>query len=199
MRVWMALALVASLGACQTLDQGSQSPTVASSANTAILTPPPRQAVAFKATRTAQDMDRDAQIRAQVAAKISQLAPRAFRAVIVDVWNGRVLLTGAVPKPEQRRHAEQTARAQAGVVDVLNNLVLAEDKALDIFTADPAREELVRRHLGIDGRTNATARVVNGVAYLLGSAPSREAALQLKADVLDVDGIKWAVSELQLP
>ena len=50
--------------------------------------------------------------------------------------------------------------------------------------------------LGIVGGT--TIRVINGVAFLLGGAPSAEAVAAMKADAGTVPGIKWVVSALKI-
>jgi hyperosmotically inducible protein len=147
--------------------------------------------------RSAGQAVQDDTIKAQVARRIAELDRRAYRSVTVESWGGRVLLMGAVIKPEQRRKAEQTARAQEGVVEVLNELVLAEDRALDVFAADPARETALRQALGVRGSSGPIARVVNGVAFLLGAAPTPEAAAAMKADATEVEGVKWVVSHLK--
>ncbi len=169
------LALLA-LAACQTTE----------SAGPVTVAPP--------IERSASQALQDDAIKAQVSRRIAELDRRAYRAVTVESWSGRVLLMGAVIKPEQRRKAEQVARAQDGVTEVLNELVLAEDRALDAFAADPARDDALRRALGVEGQTGVTARVVNGVAFLLGAAASPEA---MKADASEAAGIKWVVSHLR--
>ncbi|MCR6629659.1 MAG: BON domain-containing protein [Magnetospirillum sp.] len=192
MRRFAALALVALLAACQT----AQSPRPeAGGATPAALTVPAAQDI----ERSRGEAGRDEAIKAAVTRRVGELDRRATRAVTVEVWRGRVLLMGAVIKPEQRRKAEQAAAATEGVTTVLNELVLAEDKALDVFAADPAREDAVRRTLGIDSGTGTVVRVINGVAFLLGGAPSTEAAAAMKADATEVEGIKWVVSHLSAP
>jgi osmotically-inducible protein OsmY len=149
--------------------------------------------------RSRTESNRDDALKAVIHRRLSELDRRALRAVTVEVWQGRALLLGAVPKPEQRRKAEQVARAVEGVTEVVNELVLAEDKALDNFAPDPAREEAVRRALGIEGKAGITVRVVNGVAFLMGAASSPAQAEAMKADALDVDGVKWAVGCFKTP
>lgn len=147
--------------------------------------------------RTRNESNRDDIFKSMVGRRIAELDRRAYRAVTVEVWGGRVLLMGAVTKPEQRRKAEQTAHTVEGVGEVLNELVLAEDRALDAFTADFAREAVLRQSLGIEGRAGTVVRVINGVAFLLGAVPSPEAAAAMKADASEAEGIKWVVSHLK--
>lgn len=195
MRRAAALVLVVLLAACQTVEPPSR-PVVADAAPAAAA--PAAQAFTGLERSRAQS-NRDDALKAVVARRIAELDRRAYRAVTVEVWGGRALLMGAVIKPEQRRKAEQVAAAVEGVAAIHNELVLAEDKALDVFAADPAREDEVRRHLGIEGRAGTTVRVINGVAFLLGAAPSADAAAAMKADAVEVAGVKWVVALLRAP
>ncbi|MEW5728237.1 MAG: BON domain-containing protein [Pseudomonadota bacterium] len=149
--------------------------------------------------RSRIDANRDDALKAVIERRLHEIDRHAMRAVTVEVWQGRALLMGAVAKPEQRRKAEAAARAVSGVAEVVNELVLAEDRALDLFAPDPAREGAVRTALGLEGKAGITVRVVNGVAFLLGAAASRDQAEAMKADALDVEGIKWAVAVLTAP
>lgn len=195
MRRAAALVLVTLLAACQTAETPSRP--VASGASPAAAAP---AAQAFAGLdRPRSQSNKDDALKAQIVRRLAELDRRATRAVTVEVWGGRALLMGAVIKPEQRRKAEQLAAGLDGIAEVHNELVLAEDKALDVFAADPAREDEVRRALGIDGRAGTTVRVINGVAFLLGAAPSREAAAAMKADASEVAGIKWVVAHLKTP
>lgn len=191
MRRLAALVLVLALAACQT-DETPRPVAVAASVPAAALPAPGIE-------RSRAEANRDDALKALVSRRIGELDRRALRAVTVEVWRGRALLMGAVIKPEQRRKAAQVAAATDGITEVLNELVLAEDRALDLFTADPAREEAVRRALGIEGRAGTTVRVINGVAFLLGAAANSQAATAMKADAIEVDGIKWVVSHVAAP
>jgi hyperosmotically inducible protein len=142
--------------------------------------------------------NRDDVLKNVVARKIAETDRAAFRAVTIEVWGGHAVLMGAVVKPEQRRRAEQAARSVEGVGSVANELALAELPALDFFRPDFAREDAVRRHLGLEGKAGLIVRVVNGVAYLIGGG-SPEAAAQLKADAGEVEGIKWVVPHIVQP
>lgn len=193
MRRSAALVLVTLLAACQTAETPSR-PTVAAEPAAAKVAPP----VFAGLERPRAQSNKDDILKSIVTRKIHALDARAYRAVTVEVWGGRALLMGAVIKPEQRRKAEQVAATMDGVAAVHNELVLAEDKALDVFAADPEREEQVRAALGIEGRAGTTVRVINGVAFLLGAVPSPEAATAMKDDAGEVPGIKWVVSALSV-
>lgn len=185
-RLAAALLLCAMAAACQA---------TAPSAGGAILprgagTPPPSFA-----DHPPQDADDDARLRAQVLEKLEQMNRTAYRGVSVSVWNGCVLLMGAVPRPDQRRHAERAAAAVPGTVRVLNELILAEDRALDLFVPDGGRETLLRRQLNLP-EDRMAVRVVNGVAFLLGDLDNSAEIDAMTADVGEVEGIKWVVAHL---
>lgn len=194
MRRAAALVLVILLAACQTAEPPS--PPVVSGATPAAA--PAAQAF-VGLDRPRNQANKDDVLKSQIGRRLAELDRRAYRAVTVEVWGGRALLMGAVAKPEQRRKAEQVAAGTDGIAEVHNDLVLAEDKALDVFAADSAREDEVRRALGIEGRAGTTVRVINGVAFLLGAAPSRDAAAAMKADATEVAGVKWVVEHLTTP
>jgi osmotically-inducible protein OsmY len=189
-RLACALLMLA-LAACQGAESPRPTTTAPTSAIGAAVPPSPGL------ERSRNEANKDDALKALLTRRLAELDRRSYRGVTVEVWGGRALLMGAVSKPEQRRKAEQVAAATDGIGEVLNELVLAEDKALDAFTPDPAREETVRRALGIEGRAGTVVRVVNGVAFLLGAAPDADSAATMKADAGMVEGIKWVVSHLK--
>ena len=195
MRRLAVLVLVTALAACQTAETPAR-PEVAAPAAAAPSRPAAQAFTGLERPRS--QAIRDDILKSQLSRRIAELDRAAYRAVTIEVWGGRALLMGAVIKPAQRRKAEQVAAALDGIAEVHNELVLAEDKALDVFAADPAREEAVRQALGVQGRNGTIVRVVNGVAFLLGAAPGAEAAAAMKADAGEVPGIKWVVSAIKV-
>lgn len=189
-RAVVLISACLALVACQTTGETAShaAPTVSGTA--------PSHAPVATIERSRQDANRDDVIQSLAQRKIRGLDASAFRAVTVEVWNGTVLLMGAVIKPEQRRRAEQAAAGVQGVNTVLNELVLAEDRALDLFIPDHAMEDKVRQSLGIEGKSGLTIRVLNNVAFLLGGVADKAQARTLKEDAGEVDGIKWVVAHL---
>lgn len=139
----------------------------------------------------------DARLAAQIETRLRDLDGRAYRGVSVLVWNGRVVLAGAVAKPMQRRRAEQVATTTPGIGGVANDLIMAEDRALEMFLPDTPREQAIRAHLGLTGTDAAIVRVVNGVAFLVGGSTGTDQAEALREDAGEVDGVKWVVAHLE--
>lgn len=178
---------------CGALLAGCQTTQTALPAAPAAVSPPPSAL-----DRSRNDANRDDVLKSVVSRRIAELDSRAYRAVTVESWQGRILLMGAVVKPEQRRKAEALAALQGGVTAVINELIVAEEKSLDQFIPDPAREQAVRLRLGVEGRAGTIVRVVNGAAYLLGGVAQPADAQALKDAAQDVDGIKWVVAHFQV-
>lgn len=137
----------------------------------------------------------DEALAATVRAQLAATDRDSFQGVSVLAWNGTALLTGAVIRPEQRRRAEQTARAVPGIAEVHNELQLAEKAVLDSFAPDTGREAAILAQISThpDLSGSFTLRLVHGIAYLLGSAPTRAAAENAADLIREIDGVKWVV------
>jgi len=189
-RIAALMMAAIALAACQTTGDSTSapSPQVANAA--------PAHALVSTQERSRQDANRDDVIQSLALRKVRALDVSAYRAVTIEVWNGTALVMGAVIKPEQRRRAEQNVAAIQGVNKVLNELVLAEDRALDLFIHNKAMENKVRQALGVEGKSALTIRVLNNVAFLLGGVADKAQAQALKEDAGEVEGIKWVVAHL---
>ena len=137
---------------------------------------------------------RDESLSTTILKALNQSDSTAFRAVSATVLGNRVMLTGAVVKPEHRRRAEHIAAAVDGVAVVENNLLLAEVGAFHLFTPDTVRERDLTAQLAAAGdvaTANYSLRMVNGAVYLLGNARSPAELERIKALLIDQDGVKW--------
>jgi len=137
----------------------------------------------------------DEVLAAAVRGKLAESDRDSFSGVSVLAWNGTVLLTGATIRPEQRRRAEQATRAVPGVSDVHNELQLAEKAVLGGFTPDTGREAAILSQISTHPTLTGsfTLRIVHGVAYLLGTAPTRAEAENAADLIRDVPDVKWVV------
>jgi hyperosmotically inducible periplasmic protein len=186
----VALAALALAGCAPS---ATVSPTGQPAATTAAAAPAAERVVRPRAER-----NRDDAVGKQVSGRLGQADKAAFRGVSVLVWDKAVLLTGAVAKPEQRRRAEQLAKVPEEVAVVFDEIVLADDPDSATFVPDRAREQ--RIYAGLLGQDDIggayEVRVVNGVAYLLGTTRSAEDAARALAFVRDAEGVKWVVSHV---
>ncbi|MBI3444794.1 MAG: BON domain-containing protein [Magnetospirillum sp.] len=185
---------ILSLGLLQ-LAACAQPPNSASTPQSQLSTDSQGRVVRLRADRNIDDS-----VGQAVHALLMSTDRDAFRGVSVRVWDGALLLTGAVAKPDQRRRAEQLAKSVDGVATIFDELVLVENPGLTIYVPDTHREQKIYAGLlGQDGLAGAyTVRVVNGVAYLLGSSNSADDVVKAAAFTRDYDGIKWVVEHVSV-
>jgi osmotically-inducible protein OsmY len=158
------------------------------------------QAPAPVPTRSRSEMNRDDGVARVVMRRLAETDRDAFRAVTAEVWNGRALLIGAVAKPDLRRRAAGVAKGVDGVAEVIDELVLAEPKAFAAFAPVAQTENDLRGRILSDDAVKGfyAVRVVNGVAYLLGAAPSAAEVDRVKAIAMDNPSVKWVVSHVSV-
>lgn len=124
----------------------------------------------------------------------------AYKGVSVRAWDGGVLLTGAVSKPEQRRRAAEIVRTVEGVTQVSDDLVLTENPAHPMYLPDTGLEQRIYAALlGNDAVMGAyVVRVVNGVAFLQGTTRTKADADKAAELVRGFDGVKWVVDRISV-
>ncbi|CAA7622819.1 BON domain-containing protein [Magnetospirillum sp. SS-4] len=150
--------------------------------------------------RARGERDQDDAMGRGIRTALLQDDSAAFKGVSVLAWDGVVLLSGAVSKPEHRRRAARIARDRDGVRVVHDGLVLAEDPGAVTYLADTGRERRIFAGLmGNDDIAGAyVVRVVNGIATLLGTTRSAADLAKASAFARDVEGIKWVVEHVEV-
>jgi hyperosmotically inducible periplasmic protein len=136
----------------------------------------------------------DEALTASVLRRLHEADTSAFRAISATVLGNRVMLTGAVIKPDHRRRAERAAAEVDGIVTVHNSLLVAEAGTFPLFVPDTARERDLMGMLTAAGDIamgNYDLRMVNGVVYLLGTARSAAELERVKAVLMGVAAVKW--------
>jgi len=192
-KIILSLGLLAVAAAC-TPDQGS--PTVSA--------PPRATELSFdsqgRVVRPRAERNWDDAVGQRALATLNQSDRTAFKGVSVRVWDGGILLAGAVAKPEQRRRADELVRSVEGVAQVHDELALSENPAHPMYVPDANLEQRIYAGLlGNDAVTGAyVVRVVNGVAYLQGSTRSKADVDKAAEFVRGFDGIKWVVDRVSV-
>ncbi|MFT6580223.1 MAG: osmotically-inducible protein OsmY [Alphaproteobacteria bacterium] len=96
-----------------------------------------------------------------------------FKRITIDVHEGRVLLTGSVPKPVDRIEAVRLAWTVEGVGEVINEISVRDGAGLLDAVRDRWVSAQLRLKITFDSKIHAinyTIDTVNGVVYLLGIA-----------------------------
>ncbi|EME67713.1 periplasmic or secreted lipoprotein [Paramagnetospirillum caucaseum] len=192
-KIILSLGLLAVTAAC-TANQ--EAPTLSA--------PPRTTELSFDAqgrvVRPRGERNWDDAVGQRAVALLNQADREAFKGVSVRAWDGGVLLTGAVAKPEQRRRADQVVRSVEGVAQVHDELVLAENPGLTLYVPDGNLEQRIYKALlGNDDINGAyVVRVVNGVAYLQGTTRTKADLDKAAAFVRTFDGVKWVVDRVSV-
>lgn len=96
-----------------------------------------------------------------------------FKLVAAKVHEGRVLLTGTVPKPEDRIEAVRHAWKVNGVKTVINEILVEDDSGILDLARDKWVSTQLRLKITFDGKIKAinyAIDTVNGTVYLMGIA-----------------------------
>lgn len=112
----------------------------------------------------------------------------AYGAVSAAQSEGRVLLTGAVVRPDYRRRLEQMVSVLPGVMAVSDAVQVVDGPSLTQYQPDTAKERDIVQRFALPG---IALRVVKGVVYLVGQAADREEIDALRDGLADDAAIKW--------
>jgi osmotically-inducible protein OsmY len=119
----------------------------------------------------------DAAIKTEINARWLDTNRAIASYVDLNVFDGRVLLTGEVPDPLLRDQAVAEAWKTDGVKEVINEIQLGDSADVGSTATDNWIQTRLRTELTFDGNVNSlnyTIETVNGVVYILGSARSQD-------------------------
>lgn len=151
--------------------------------------------------RSLGDAVDDAGILLEINQQMLQSSEVLFRKVDVDVVEGRVLLTGSVPSPDERIAASRIAWQAKGVQEVLNELQVQDTSSLSDYARDTWIATQLRGAILGDQRIfdiNYNIDVVNGVVYLFGIARTDEELDALVSHARTIKGVKKVVSHVSV-
>ena len=119
----------------------------------------------------------------------------------VTVYDGRVVLTGAVEDAAERDAAERLAADVPGVAEVVNELIVAEPGALDVARDTWISTQLDAR-LVFDRKVdsvNYTVHTVDRTIYLIGVCRDKGERDRVIAHARDIPHVRRAVSHIECP
>ncbi len=121
--------------------------------------------------------------------------------VDVEVHEGRVLLAGRVDKPETRVTAVRLAWQQPNVVEVIDQIKVAESESLGEYAHDVWLAQELRNTLLIDSRVrsiNYNVDCVAGTIYLMGVAQNQAELQRVIDHARDIPYVRGVVSFVRL-
>lgn len=143
----------------------------------------------------------DTGITANVNALLLKESGALFRKVGVEVNEGRVLLTGVVPSPDDRIKATMVTWRARGVKEVINELQVSDKTSVVNFAKDAWITTRLRAKILTDNQildVNYSIETVNGVIYLLGIAQNQAELDRVTSYARNISGVERVVRYVRL-
>jgi osmotically-inducible protein OsmY len=128
-----------------------------------------------------------------------QKSESLFSAVSTQIYEGRVLVTGAVTDPDVRAEAIRLAWQAKGVREIINEVEITDTGGLKAYARDTwsANELRTRLLFAKDiNSVNYSVDVVNGTVYIIGVFVSPEEHDRVLTVARNLSGIKRVVTHV---
>lgn len=138
----------------------------------------------------------DTTIQAGIDKRLLESNIDIFKRVDISVVEGRVLLTGLVPEPQNRLDAARIAWQPDGVKEVINEIEVVDRSSLSDAARDTWITTKLRGKITFDDKIsgiNYTIDTVNQRIYLIGIARSQEELDRVIAYARDIDYVRGVV------
>jgi osmotically-inducible protein OsmY len=139
----------------------------------------------------------DNQIAFEINRKLLAEDSTLYRGVSTQVQKGRVLLTGSVPKVEDRVTVTRIVWTIGGVKEVINELRVGERGGFSQSVSDTTITTKLRTRLTADRNVsgiNYSIETVNGTVYLMGTALNQAELDRVIAHAREVSGVRNVIS-----
>jgi osmotically-inducible protein OsmY len=143
----------------------------------------------------------DTELRLRINALFSSKDERLWRKIGLQVYAGRVLLTGRADTAHMRAEAVRLAWQAKGVKEVINELQIAESGGASGFARDTWISTQLKSRLLFDKRIlsiNYSVETVNHTVYLIGLAQSREELSLVTNHARTLDYVKKVVNYVKI-
>jgi osmotically-inducible protein OsmY len=165
----------------------------------AITTAATTAASAIVDDRSLAQQGSDLDLKAHIEQQLLSEAPRVASRVNVDVYLGRVMLTGVVARRSERRTALAVARTVAADHEIFDDIEVASGGGL----ADAAGDFAVNKELGVNllaaeglASQSFQHRVVDGTAFIMGQAKSASQVETARQVALQTPGVQRVVTHI---
>jgi len=143
----------------------------------------------------------DTSIKLQIKDRMLEKSSDLFLRVGVDSVEGRVLLTGSVPKPEDRVEAGRIAWTVGGVREVYNELEVRDRSGVTDYFRDVRISNELRFRLLADRNVSAVnynVETVNSSIFLTGIALNQAELDRVTGHARAISGVQRVVSYVVL-
>lgn len=138
----------------------------------------------------------DTRIKAELNGRFFQTDVDLYRNVSFTVEEGKVLLTGIVPNPDDRVAAARLTWAVRDVREVINELRVADESTLTDKGRDISIATRLRTRLLLDDKVsliNYSIDVVNQTVYIMGVARSEAELQRVLGTARDISYVRQVV------
>lgn len=157
--------------------------------------------VAAAQERKLLDAVDDKTIQLRINARFLNHDANLFRRVETEIVEGRVLLTGNVPKPEDRVEAARLTWQVAGVREVLNEIAVNDRSGILNYFKDSWITTRLRAKMITDAEIvdiNYSVETVNGIVYLIGIAQDEAELKRLTGHARTLTGVRRVISHVRM-
>jgi osmotically-inducible protein OsmY len=143
----------------------------------------------------------DTKISSAIKLALYQKDPDLHRVVDVNVQNGEVMLTGAVPNEQMHEDAVKIAWEPQGVKRVIDNIGRSQGASLGTYTKDTMITTQLKSTLMFDGdiqSRNYSIKTVSGQVYLMGIAQNQNELDKVVEYARNTGGVTKVVSYVKL-
>jgi osmotically-inducible protein OsmY len=165
----------------------------------AITTAATTAASALVDDRSMAQQGADLDLKARIEKQLLADAPSLAEAIAVDVYLGRVMLTGVVSRPSSRRRAMAIVQSVAVDNEIFDDIQVASGEGL----GDAAGDFAINKELGVNLLTamgvpsqSFQHRVVNGTAFIMGEAKNPGQVETARQVALQTPGISRVVTHI---
>ncbi len=150
--------------------------------------------------RGMQTVARDLAAATKVRTKLLDAGEQYVIGVGVEVYEGRVLLTGTLPNEEMRATAVNLTWKAEGVTDVINEIQI-RDSSLRDLARDSWITAQLKSKLTFDKKIlaiNYSIETVNGIVYLIGIAQNQQELDRVIAHARNLSYVRQIISHVRV-
>ena len=143
----------------------------------------------------------DKTIQLRINARFIDADPDLFVRVETEIVEGRVLLTGNVPRPENRVEAARLTWQVAGVREVLNEIAVNDRSGVIDYFKDSWITTQLRTKMITDADIfdiNFSVETVNAVVYLMGIAQDEAELGRITGHARTIPGVRRVISHVRM-